>query len=201
MSANGSYSAHRRILAVSCRPWPRRERILSLPGLGFSPGTGARRAADPQREAGAQAMTEPGDTVAAWTPRRSEREAMRGVSRAASTLDELTTLRVRFLGRRATCKQALRQVRDRETGMTLNASRAKLEEARQQAEQRSSGRARPRRSGTSDRRHAARRARPRAATCTRSRRSAARSRTSSSASATRSSTAARSRRSTTSSTR
>lgn len=48
---------------------------------------------------------------------------------AAATTDELEAARVRFLGRNAELPQALRQVRDRETGMTLNALRTALEEA------------------------------------------------------------------------
>jgi phenylalanyl-tRNA synthetase alpha chain len=47
----------------------------------------------------------------------------------ASTLAELDDARVRFLGRRSEIAQALRGVRDRETGMTLNAVRTRLEEA------------------------------------------------------------------------
>jgi phenylalanyl-tRNA synthetase alpha chain len=48
---------------------------------------------------------------------------------AAASLDELDDARVRFLGRKSDLKQALRQVRDRETGMTLNAARERLEAA------------------------------------------------------------------------
>ena len=47
---------------------------------------------------------------------------------AAATVDELEALRVGYLGRNAALPQALRQVRDRETGMALNAVRAALEE-------------------------------------------------------------------------
>jgi phenylalanyl-tRNA synthetase alpha chain len=46
-----------------------------------------------------------------------------------STTDALEAARIRFLGRNSELKQALRNVRDRETGMTLNAVRAHLEEA------------------------------------------------------------------------
>jgi len=48
----------------------------------------------------------------------------------------LDEARVRFLGRKSALKLALREVRDRETGMTLNAVRRRLEEAveRKQAE-------------------------------------------------------------------
>jgi phenylalanyl-tRNA synthetase alpha chain len=48
---------------------------------------------------------------------------------AARTLDELDEARVRYLGRKSELKQALREVRDRETGMSLNAAREAIEEA------------------------------------------------------------------------
>jgi phenylalanyl-tRNA synthetase alpha chain len=48
---------------------------------------------------------------------------------AASTPAELQDARVRYLGRRSALKQALREVRDRETGMALNAVRERLEQA------------------------------------------------------------------------
>jgi phenylalanyl-tRNA synthetase alpha chain len=48
---------------------------------------------------------------------------------AATSADEVEELRVRFLGRKAELPQALRAVRDRETGMTLNALRERLETA------------------------------------------------------------------------
>ena len=47
----------------------------------------------------------------------------------AATLDELDQARTTYLGRKSELKQALRQVRDRETGMTLNALRERLEQA------------------------------------------------------------------------
>ncbi len=47
----------------------------------------------------------------------------------AATLQELDDARVRFLGRKSDLKQALRAVRDRETGMALNAVRERLEAA------------------------------------------------------------------------
>lgn len=52
---------------------------------------------------------------------------------SASTLEELNDVNVRFLGRRAALPQALRQVRDRETGRTLNELRSRLEEAQHKA--------------------------------------------------------------------
>ena len=48
---------------------------------------------------------------------------------AAATLDDLDALRVRYLGRKSELKLALRDVRDRETGMALNALRERLERA------------------------------------------------------------------------
>jgi phenylalanyl-tRNA synthetase alpha chain len=46
-----------------------------------------------------------------------------------STSEELEELRVRYLGRKSDLKQALRAVRDRESGMALNAVRETIEEA------------------------------------------------------------------------
>ena len=61
-------------------------------------------------------------------PEALEAEARSAIA-AASTSAELEAARVRFLGRNAELPQALRQVRDRETGQTLNALRARLEQA------------------------------------------------------------------------
>ncbi len=55
-----------------------------------------------------------------------EREATAAVA-AATSLDEVELARVRYLGRKAELPQALREVRDRETGMALNSLRQKLE--------------------------------------------------------------------------
>ena len=55
-----------------------------------------------------------------------EREATAAVA-AATSVDEVEEARVRYLGRKAELPQALREVRDRETGMTLNALRQRLE--------------------------------------------------------------------------
>ena len=60
--------------------------------------------------------------------RTLENEAGSAIS-SASTLTELDEARVRYLGRKSELKQALRAVRDRETGMTLNAVRERLEKA------------------------------------------------------------------------
>jgi phenylalanyl-tRNA synthetase alpha chain len=48
---------------------------------------------------------------------------------AASSADEIERVRVEFLGRKSELKLALREVRDRETGMALNALRGRLEGA------------------------------------------------------------------------
>ncbi|MGH3128055.1 MAG: phenylalanine--tRNA ligase subunit alpha [Gaiellaceae bacterium] len=48
---------------------------------------------------------------------------------AASSADEIEHVRVEFLGRKSELKLALREVRDRETGMALNALRERLEAA------------------------------------------------------------------------
>jgi phenylalanyl-tRNA synthetase alpha chain len=55
-----------------------------------------------------------------------ESEAMSAISGSA-TLAELADARVRYLGRKSELAQALRDVRDRETGMVLNPIRERLE--------------------------------------------------------------------------
>ena len=57
-----------------------------------------------------------------------ESEARTAIS-AAADQDALEELRVHYLGRKSRLKLALREVRDRETGMALNAVRAAIEEA------------------------------------------------------------------------
>ena len=57
-----------------------------------------------------------------------EREGLAAAA-AASTTAEIETVRVEYLGRKSAIKQALREVRDRETGMALNAVRERLEAA------------------------------------------------------------------------
>jgi phenylalanyl-tRNA synthetase alpha chain len=57
-----------------------------------------------------------------------EAEAQSAIA-AAKTTVELEQVRVRFLGRKSDLKQALRNVRDRDTGMTLNAARDRIESA------------------------------------------------------------------------
>jgi phenylalanyl-tRNA synthetase alpha chain len=69
---------------------------------------------------------EPADTLAAVDVQALESEALSAIA-SASTPEELDEARVRYLGRKSDLKQALRRVRDRETGMTLNALRARLE--------------------------------------------------------------------------
>jgi len=71
---------------------------------------------------------EPDATVAAVDAQALESEARSAIA-GARTLDELDEARVRFLGRKSELKQALRAVRDRESGMTLNAARERIEEA------------------------------------------------------------------------
>ena len=57
-----------------------------------------------------------------------ENEARSAIAAAADAA-ELDAARIRYLGRKSELKLALREVRDRETGMTLNAVRANIEEA------------------------------------------------------------------------
>jgi phenylalanyl-tRNA synthetase alpha chain len=57
-----------------------------------------------------------------------EQAALAAVAAASST-DAIESVRVEFLGRKSELKLALREVRDRETGMTLNAARERLEAA------------------------------------------------------------------------
>jgi len=68
-------------------------------------------------------------------PQALETEARSAIA-AAPTLDELDDARVRYLGRKSELKQALREVRDAETGSVLNGLRERLEEsvAERQAE-------------------------------------------------------------------
>ena len=91
----------------------RASRPPSAPGLSTSPGPRRRR-------------TEP-IVRRTWTGRRTKRRRRR--ARGASTPDELEDVRVRFLGRKSELAQALREVRDRETGMLLNGVRQRLEAA------------------------------------------------------------------------
>jgi phenylalanyl-tRNA synthetase alpha chain len=65
-------------------------------------------------------------TVAAVDAQEVESEALSAVA-AADTVDDIERVRVEYLGRKSPLKLALREVRDRETGMTLNALRERIE--------------------------------------------------------------------------
>jgi phenylalanyl-tRNA synthetase alpha chain len=64
----------------------------------------------------------------AWDPETYERDALAALG-GASTSEEVEGVSVSYLGRSSQLKQALREVRDRETGMRLNAVREALESA------------------------------------------------------------------------
>ena len=72
------------------------------------------------------------DSVAAvdWTAYETEALA---AYEAATSGEELADVNVRYLGRKAPLPQALRGVRDRETGLALNTLRAALDAAHEQA--------------------------------------------------------------------
>jgi phenylalanyl-tRNA synthetase alpha chain len=57
-----------------------------------------------------------------------EREALEAISQAGGVAD-LDDARIRYLGRKSPLKLALREIRDRETGMLLNGIRERLEAA------------------------------------------------------------------------
>jgi phenylalanyl-tRNA synthetase alpha chain len=57
-----------------------------------------------------------------------EQEALAAAAAAATTA-EIEAARIEYLGRKSPLKLALREVRDRETGMALNAVRVRVEEA------------------------------------------------------------------------
>jgi phenylalanyl-tRNA synthetase alpha chain len=63
-----------------------------------------------------------------------EKDALAAAA-AAATTDELERVRVEYLGRKSELKLALRDVRDRETGMALNTLRQRLESAIDDREQ------------------------------------------------------------------
>ena len=67
-------------------------------------------------------------TVAAVEVEVLERDAQDAIA-AAPTRAALDDARVRYLGRKSDLKLALRSVRDRESGMALNAARERLEAA------------------------------------------------------------------------
>src|SRR5205085_9483482 len=68
------------------------------------------------------------DTVAAVELRALESEAL-GAIAAARDATELDEARVRYLGRKSQLKLALREVRDRESGLALNELRETIESA------------------------------------------------------------------------
>jgi len=63
-----------------------------------------------------------------WDPETYERDAVEALKRA-STSEEVESVSISYLGRSSRLKQALRDVRDRDTGMRLNAIRQSLETA------------------------------------------------------------------------
>jgi phenylalanyl-tRNA synthetase alpha chain len=63
-----------------------------------------------------------------WDPDTYERDALQALERA-STSEEVERVSVAFLGRSSTLKLKLREVRDRDTGMKLNAIREAVERA------------------------------------------------------------------------
>jgi phenylalanyl-tRNA synthetase alpha chain len=67
-------------------------------------------------------------TVAAVDVEALERDALAAIG-GARTAEELDEARVRYLGRKSELKLALREVRERERGMALNALRERLEQA------------------------------------------------------------------------
>ena len=67
-------------------------------------------------------------SVAAVDAEALEAEALAAIAAAAGS-DELEQVRVQYLGRKSALKLALREVRDRDTGMRLNALRERLENA------------------------------------------------------------------------
>jgi len=73
-------------------------------------------------------MDERPDTVAAVDTEGLQRRALDDVAAAASLAD-LDEARIAYLGRKSELKLALRDVRDRESGMALNAAREAIEHA------------------------------------------------------------------------
>jgi phenylalanyl-tRNA synthetase alpha chain len=67
-------------------------------------------------------------TVAAVDPQALETDALAALDTAA-TSDDVERVRIEYLGRKSPLKLALREVRDRETGMALNTLRERLEKA------------------------------------------------------------------------
>ena len=107
-------------------------------------------------------------TVGAMDARTLETLESEGLSaiQGAASVDELDDARVRYLGRKSELKQALREVRDRESGMALNAVRERSRERSGAAFRARPRRARPPAHRRADRRHTAGRAPGRAVTST-----------------------------------
>ena len=108
-------------------------------------------AAHPAIQAGARHVGNLGAPVDAQA---LEHAALAAVD-AATSVDEIEQARVEYLGRKSELKLALREVRDRETGMALNALRERLESAIDaRAAELSARRARPAADRGARRRHA-----------------------------------------------
>ena len=73
-------------------------------------------------------MSDNQGSLAAVDAEALKAEALAAIA-AASSEDELEELRVHYLGRKSPLKLALREVRDRESGMALNAAREAIETA------------------------------------------------------------------------
>src|SRR5258708_39601377 len=66
--------------------------------------------------------------VMEWESGTYERDALAAL-KGASTSEEVESVSISYLGRKSELKQALREVRDRETGIQLNAMREAIESA------------------------------------------------------------------------
>jgi phenylalanyl-tRNA synthetase alpha chain len=67
-------------------------------------------------------------------PSALEQQALAAAA-AAGSIDEIEAVRVSYLGRKSPLKLALREVRDRETGMALNAARERIEQVVEEREE------------------------------------------------------------------
>ena len=108
------------------RPAPGRTCLLDVEGHVLDDAPAPRVVEARDRVVGRVHPDSPADTFAAVDAEALEREAIAAVE-AAATLDELDDARVRYLGRKSELTQALRDVRDRESGMLLNGIRDRLE--------------------------------------------------------------------------
>src|SRR3954453_23187500 len=136
MAAEGLGSCMR----LSPQPWPPRA-ASCLAGPGSS-GTGARRASRssdvpghrrracraPDRRNEVTDRPDEPTSIAAMDANALRGEALAAIT-AASDLAVLDEARIAFLGRKSPLKQALRDVRDRESGMALNEARVAVETA------------------------------------------------------------------------